>query len=138
MSFLVDANVISEAVRRSPDAQVLNWLGVHDAELFVSTLTLGEVEKGIVKLPNGPRRRQLDEWLDEVRAAMAGRILAFGEAEASAWAHYFEKQRVLGRLLPSIDSMIAATAIVHGLAVVSRNVADFPGVKVVNPWIKEA
>lgn len=57
MSFLVDANVIPEAVRRSPDAQVLNWLGVHDAELFVSTLTLGEVEKGIVKLPHGTRRR---------------------------------------------------------------------------------
>jgi len=137
MSYLVDANVISEAVRRSPDAHVLNWLGVHDAELFVSTLTLGEVEKGIVKLPNGSRRRQLEEWLNEVRAAMAGRILAFGEAEASAWAHHFEKQRTLGRLLPSIDSMIAATAIVHDLAVVSRNVADFPGVKVVNPWIKE-
>ncbi|HAB14844.1 MAG TPA: type II toxin-antitoxin system VapC family toxin [Verrucomicrobiota bacterium] len=138
MSFLVDANVISEAVRRSPDAQVLNWLGVHDAELSISTITLGEVEKGIVKLPGGPRRRQLDAWLNELRSAMAGRILAFGETEASAWAHYFEKQRALGRLLPSIDSMIAATAIVHRLAVASRNVADFPGVKVVNPWIKES
>jgi len=138
VSFLVDANVVSEAVRKSPDTHVLNWLAAHDAELSISTITLGEIEKGIVKLPGGSRRRRLDEWLDELRSAMAGRILAFGEAEASAWAHYFEKQRALGRLLPSIDSMIAATAIVHHLAIVSRNVADFPDVKVVNPWIKEA
>lgn len=138
MSFLVDANVLSEAVRKAPDTHVLNWLDANDANLFLSTVTLGEIEKGIVKLPVGPRRRQLDKWFNELQTTLTGRILAFGEAEASAWAHYFERQRAKGRLLPSIDSMIAATAIVHGLAVVSRNIVDFPDVRVVNPWIAKS
>ena len=134
MSFLVDANVVSEAVRKVPDERVLKWLEANDADLFISTITLGEIEKGIVKLPVGPRRRRLDRWFDDLRAAMTGKILPFGELEASAWAKYFEAQRAKGRLLPSSDSMISATAMVHALTVASRNVADFPDARVVNPW----
>jgi hypothetical protein len=76
----------------------------------------------------------LDDWLGELRGAMAGKILGFGEPEASAWARYFEEQRAKGRLLPTIDSMIAATAAVHRLVVATRNEADFPDIRVANPW----
>lgn len=134
MSFLLDANVVSEAVRKVPDKQVLEWLATHDEDLFISTIALGEIEKGVCKLPVGPRRRRLDTWLQELRSAMAGKLLPFGEAEASAWAKYCEAQRTKGRLLPTIDSMIAATAIVHRLAIATRNADDFPDVQVVNPW----
>ena len=134
MSYLVDANVVSEAVRKVPDPQVLKWLAIHDEDLFISTITLGEIEKGVCKLPMGPRRRQLDSWLRELRAAMAGKILPFGEAEASAWARYAEAQRARGRVLPTIDSMVAGTAMVHRLAIATRNEADFPDVQLVNPW----
>ncbi len=134
MSFLVDANVLSEAVRRSPAPVVIDWLTANDAALWISAITLGEIEKGIVRLSSGARRRQLDLWLHTLRNTMVGRILAFGPAEASEWARYVEKQRAKGRLLPTIDSMVAATALVHHLSVVTRNETDFPDVRVVNPW----
>ncbi len=65
---------------------------------------------------------------------MAGRMLEFGVAEASEWARYVEKHRSRGRVLPTIDSMIAATAIVHGLTIATRNESDFPEIPIVNPW----
>ena len=137
MNYLVDANVVSEAVRKSPDVRVLDWLATHDGDLYISAITLGEIEKGIIQLPGGSRKQRLENWLEEVRAALAGRILVFGEIEATAWARYFEAQRSQGRLRPSIDSMIAATATVHGLTVATRNTQDFPGVDVTNPWIDQ-
>jgi len=134
MSFLVDANVVSEAVRKTPEGRVLRWMEIHDTDLYLSVITLGEIEKGILKLPAGSRRRGMEAWLRELRSTMTGRILLFGEAEASAWAQYFERQRSKGRVLPTIDSMLAATAKVHGLTVATHNVADFPDVSVIDPW----
>ncbi len=134
MSFLVDANVLSEAIRKVPEARVLRWMEVHDADLHLSVITLGEIEKGILKLQMGSRRRGMEAWLRELRSTMTGRILPFGEAEASAWAHYFERQRAKGRVLPTIDSMLAATAKVHGMTMATRNIADFPDVLVTDPW----
>lgn len=138
MSFLVDANVLSEAVRRSPAPEVVEWLTANDAALWISAITLGEIEKGIVRFPSGSRRRQLDHWLQALRSSMAGRILAFGTAESSEWARYVEKQRAKGRILSTIDSMVAATALVHQLCLVTRNEADFPDVPMVNPWGRAA
>ncbi len=134
MSYLVDANVLSEAVRREPDTRVLSWLRVNDSRLYLSTITLGEVEKGILRLSDGTRRRRLEQWLSNIQSTMSGKLIPFGELEASTWARYFEQHRASGRILPTVDSMVAATAIANNLAIVSRNVVDFPGINVVNPW----
>ena len=135
MSFLVDANVLCEATRPQPEARVLAWLERHDATLHISTLTLAEILRGIHLLPAGRKRRALESWFDELLASFAGRIVPFDEDAARTWAAFHARQERKGRSLPSFDSLIAATALAHGLTLATRNTADFPEeVPVVNPW----
>ena len=135
MSYLVDANVLSEATRRQPDANVLAWLERHDAELHVSTLTLAEIVKGIHLLAQGKKRRDLEAWFEELVASLAGRVLPVDESVARAWGAFYAKHQRQGRLLSSFDSLLAATALAHGLTLATRNAADFPAdVSVINPW----
>ena len=135
MSYLVDANVLSEATRRQPDANVLAWLERHDAELHVSTLTLAEIVKGIHLLAQGKKRRDLEAWFEELVASFAGRVLPVDESVARAWGAFYAKHQRQGRLLSSFDSLLAATALAHGLTLATRNAADFPAdVSVINPW----
>jgi predicted nucleic acid-binding protein len=134
MSYLVDANVLSEATRRQPDANVLAWLERHDAELHVSTLTLAEIVKGIHLLAQGKKRRDLEAWFEELVASFAGRVLPVDESVARAWGAFYAKHQRQGRLL-SFDSLLAATALAHGLTLATRNAVDFPAdVSVINPW----
>jgi len=88
MSYLVDANVLSEATRHQPDAKVLSWLERHDAELHVSTLTLAEIVKGIHLLAHGKKRRHLEAWFEELVASFAGRVLPVDESVARAWGAF--------------------------------------------------
>ena len=135
MSYLVDANVLSEATRRQPDANVLAWLERHDAELHVSTLTLAEIVKGIHLLAQGKKRRDLEAWFEELVASFAGRVLPVDESVARAWGAFYAKHQRQGRLLSSFDSLLAATALAHGLTLATRNAVDFPAdVSVINPW----
>jgi predicted nucleic acid-binding protein len=135
MSYLVDANVLCEATRRQPDVKVLAWLERHDAELHVSTLTLAEIVKGIHLLAQGKKRGQLEAWFEELVASFAGRVLPVDEAVARTWGAFYAKQQRQGRLLSSFDSLLAATALVHGLTLATRNTADFPAdLSMVNPW----
>ena len=135
MSYLVDANVLSEATRRQPDAKVLTWLERYDTELHVSTLTLAEIVKGIHLLANGKKRRELEAWFEELVASFAGRVLPVDEAVARVWGAFYAKHQRQGRLLSSFDSLLAATALVHGLTLATRNAGDFPDdVSVINPW----
>lgn len=135
MTYLVDANVLSEAVRSRPDDRVLAWLERHDPVLHVSTLTLAEILKGVYLLPRGPKRKRLDAWFDELSASLAGRIVPFDEDAAHTWAVFYAKHQLKGRPLGSFDSLIAASAIAHGHTLATRNTADFPrDVAVVNPW----
>jgi len=133
VSFLLDTNVVSE-IRRGRDPNVAAWAGeVGDAELYLSVLTLGEIRKGIERL----RERDPDQaevfaaWLEQLRDHFADRILSIDERVAEAW----------GRLnapaeRKTVDSLIAATARVHDLTVVTRNITDFEGCEVtlLNPW----
>lgn len=134
---LLDTCVISELARPAPDPRVLAWLdSVSDDSLRVSVLTLGEIRKGADLLADGPRKVRVDAWLDELRTTFADRILPVDEAVALQWGAISAASRRAGRARPSIDSLLAATAIFHHLKLATRNVADFEGTGavVVNPW----
>ena len=138
MTFLIDTTVVSELVKKEPDERVLNWLGNQDEEsLYLSVLTLGELEKGISKLRASARRDRLRIWLTrDLTARFADRLLPVDAQVAARWGTLTGDSEKRGEPLPVIDSLIAATALEHGFQVVTRNIADFVrcGVTCVDPW----
>ncbi|MBI5479906.1 MAG: type II toxin-antitoxin system VapC family toxin [Deltaproteobacteria bacterium] len=135
MSYLVDTNVIAEIVRRRPDAEVASWFRVvPDTALHLSVLSLGELRKGVERRPAGVRRERLRVWLEqELPAWFEDRLLPVSKEVADRWGRLAAE---VGRSLPAIDGLLAATALHHGLRLVTRNVRDFrlPGLEIVNPW----
>lgn len=135
MSYLLDTNVLSELRRRTPDLGVVRWVQARPAgTLFLSVLTLGELRKGVEGLVESERQLMLLDWLEtELPAFFAGRILPVDAAVADRWGRMVAQA---GRPVPAIDSLLAATALQHGLVLVTRNVRDVAdlGVQVVNPW----
>ncbi len=135
MSYLLDTNVISDLVKPKPDKNVLKWFSlVPDDALYLSVLTLGEIRKGVERISNSSRREKLRLWLEhDLRDWFGPRILPVGPDVADRWGRLLAD---VGRPVPSIDSLLAATALHHELRLVSRNVKDFDyaGVDVINPW----
>jgi len=135
MSYLLDTNIVSETVRRNPNKAVISWLNQIPAEaLFVSVLTLGEIRKGIEALSDRRRREKLRLWLEhDLPAWFEGRVLPVGLAIADRWGRLLAE---VGRPVPTIDSLLAATALHHELRLVTRNAGDFdyPGLEVINPF----
>jgi len=135
LSYLVDTNVLSELRRRSPDPGVVAWFSARPAAtLFLSVLTLGEIRKGIEAVADTERRLKLIDWLEiELPAFFIGRVLAIDAAVADRWGRLVA---AAARPLPAVDSLLAATAIEHDLALVTRNVRDFARlpVQVLDPW----
>lgn len=138
MRFLLDTNVLSEPARPDPDPRVVAWLDAQSViDLAISTLTLGEIAKGIELLPSGGRRERLATWLaTELPGQFTGRLLAVDERVALAWGRLAAEGRRQGRELPVIDGLLLATAMVHSLTLVTRNERDCSerGVPVLNPW----
>ncbi|HVW22808.1 MAG TPA: type II toxin-antitoxin system VapC family toxin [Opitutaceae bacterium] len=138
MSYLLDTNVICEATRPRPDPAVMEWLAAAEEDcLYLSAVTLAEVQRGVSRLAPGTRRQGIQRWLDEdVRERFGDRILPLDDAVASAWGRLMAEIESKGRPMDSLDGFIAATARAHDLTVVTRNVADFsPSVsRVLNPW----
>jgi len=136
MSFLVDTNVLSESAKRQPDAGVMAWLRENEREIYVSTITIGELRRGIERLPEGARKTKLRHWLQALCDCMKGRVLAFSTSSAHVWGQLKAKGDAAGFVIPTLDSQIAAIAKRHGLTVVTRNIGDFlkTGVKVLNPF----
>ena len=136
--FLVDTNCISEVVRVKPEPRVLAWIEAADESLlYLSVLTLGEIKKGVVALPQSRRRSRLETWLEiELQARFSGRILPIDVAVADRWGLLAANAKASGRPLSTTDGLLAATAIHHNLTIVSRNVSDFSRVpvQVLNPW----
>ncbi|HZO55587.1 MAG TPA: type II toxin-antitoxin system VapC family toxin [Bryobacteraceae bacterium] len=137
--FLIDTNVLSEYNRPGePALGVRLWLETTDRLLqHVSVITLAEIQKGIELLPEGRRRAQLEKWLKEdLESWFSGRVLAVDRSVASKWASVVAHGVRTGRPLPTVDSLLAATALAHDLIIVTRNTKDFQGVGVgtINPW----
>lgn len=135
MSYLLDTNVVFELVRPKPDAAVLEWFATTpDNALFLSVLTLGEIRKGVEKLTDAQRREKLRIWLEHDLLGWFGqRILPIGPEVADHWGRLLAQ---VGRPLPAIDSLLAATALHHDLRLVTRNTRDFDyaGLEIINPW----
>jgi predicted nucleic acid-binding protein len=134
VTYLVDANVLSEATRPDPSAQVVAWLRANERDLVVDPIILGEVRFGIHLLPAGKRRRRLERWFEQGVAALV--CLPWDAATGLRWAELLADLRRAGLAMAVKDSMIAATALVHRLTVVTRNRKDFQkaGVKVRDPF----
>ena len=136
--FLLDTNIPSEFRNPRPEPRVVRWLdSVAEDSVFISVVTLGEIRKGCELLDSGKRRDGLEKWLEvEIRAWFADRILPVTDAIAERWGRLEAKRRRLGLPLNTADGQIAATALEHGLALVTRNVNDFRdlGVTLFNPW----
>jgi len=138
MSHLLDTSAVSEIVKPTPDSAFIEWLTQSDEEtLFLSVLTIGELEKGIAKLTDGKRRTRLQSWVRrDLVARFAGRLLAVELQVAERWGALVGESERKGVPLPVIDSLIAATCLVHGLTAVTRSRTDFErcGVECFSPW----
>jgi predicted nucleic acid-binding protein len=138
VKYLLDTCLISELVKKEPNPAVVSWLDEQDEQkLFLSVLNLGELQKGISKLPDGTKKEELHAWvaLDLVER-FTGRILEIDLETALCWGRLQGEAEQAGEKLPVMDSLIAATAAAHDLVVVTRNVKDIErcGVRVCNPW----
>jgi predicted nucleic acid-binding protein len=136
--YLLDTNVPSEFSRERPEPRVAQWLKTQPATtLFLSAVTIGEIRKGLTVLPASRRRSELETWfLTELLVWFRNRILPVTHAVADRWGVLDGQCQLRGTPLNTADGMIAATAIEHGLTVVTRNVKDFAGLRVgvFNPW----
>jgi predicted nucleic acid-binding protein len=138
VKYLLDTCLISELVKKEPNPAVVSWLDELDEQmLFLSVLNLGELQKGISKLPDGTKKDELQAWIGlDLVERFTGRILELDLETALCWGRLQGAAEQAGEKLPVMDSLIAATAAAHGLTVVTRNVRDMErcGVKVCNPW----
>jgi predicted nucleic acid-binding protein len=134
VTYLVDANVLSEATKPDPSPQVVEWLRANERDLAVDPIILGEVRFGIHLLPVGKRRRRLERWFDQGIATMV--CLPWDAITGLRWGGLLADLRRAGLAMSVKDSMIAATALVHGLTVATRNQKDFKkaGIKTLYPF----
>ena len=141
MSWLLDTNVVSELIRPKPDVGVIAWLAERsgdEARLYLSALTLAEIHRGVLRLNSKSRLfGRLQAWLNtDLAARFAGRILAFDEQVARTWG-MMTAALPKGIAVSTMDSLIGATALHHGLILATRNERDlrhFAGLAVENPW----
>jgi predicted nucleic acid-binding protein len=137
---LTDTNVISEVMKVSPSLQVTEWLNNQDSNaLYVSTITIGEIEYGLRILPDGRRRLELKERFERfISVAFAQRILSFDEPAARSYGDVMGLRREMGRPISVPDGQIAAIARSRGLSIATRNTSDFQecGVDLINPFTR--
>jgi toxin FitB len=137
MDFLLDTNAVSEWVKPRPNPGLIRWMESADEDrVFLSVISLAELRYGVERMPTGARRTRLEQWLrDELPLRFEGRIFSVDESVAEAWGKIVSRSEALGRPISVMDAFLSATAEVHRLALVTRNVSDFPLLKaVVNPW----
>jgi len=134
VSFLLDTNLVSEVMRTSPEPLILSWLKSNEDVSFLSSITVGEIERGIGLLPAGRKRQRLQEAFAEFVVVLEERVLGFDFETARYWAQLTVAAQRAWRKLPVLDSMIEATALRWNLTLVTRNTNDFFRVATLNPW----
>jgi toxin FitB len=134
MTFLVDANVLSEPTKPSPEQKVVDWLDANEGRMVVDPIVIGELLTGILALPAGRKRTQLQRWFGSLEQTV--QCLPWDAAVGRRWAILVVELQKKGRVLPVLDSMMAATALEHDLTVATRNVRHFrnAGVRVLDPF----
>jgi len=141
MNYLLDTNVISELISKQPNKKVVEWIDHLDSNtIYLSVITIGELRKGIEKLPPSKRRDTVKEWLEgDLLLRFQGRILEITIEVMLIWGELTGRLEKQGRPITAIDSLIAATALGGNCHLVTRNEHDFQraGVAIINPW-KEA
>lgn len=135
--YLLDTNIISNVVKPRPSPALLEWMAARqDEDLFIASLTVAEIRRGILELPHGRKREALDAWLsgpEGPQALFSGRILPFDEKSALAWAGLMADGRASGRPRGALDMILAAIAQANQCVVVTDNERDFAGIPIVNP-----
>lgn len=137
MPYLLDTNALSEVMKKAPNKNVIRWFSeTEEEEQFISTLSIGETQKGISKLIASRRKNELQSWFDQLITRYGERILPFGLETSKTWGSLLAGLERRGRTLPIVDSMIAASALEHGLTIITPNPEDFAPAKVsvLNIW----
>jgi toxin FitB len=135
MAYLLDTNVLCESSKRLPQPEVISWVRDHDRDLHISALSMGEILKGIHLMDAGKRKHEIERWYTRIERWAANRLLVMDGPVFAEWAELYARHQRAGRKLPLLDSFIAATALHHGLTLVTRNLDDFPTeVTMLNPW----
>lgn len=139
MKYLLDTCVISELIKKSPDKKVTSWISdIDETELFISVITIGELYKGIKKLPESAKKKFLYSWVtDDLQTRFEKRILDFDTKSAQIWGRILAESEKNGRTLPVVDAMIASIGIANQITVVTRNIKDMEssGAQPLNPWL---
>lgn len=138
MAYLIDTCALSEFTKPRPSPEVDRWFAaMPEGSDYVSVLTLGEIERGIARLASSKRRASLEAWFAQLRSRLQQRTLDVDAPIALEWGRLSARAEARGHRVPSVDALIAATAIVHGLSVVTRNGSDIArtGAPIVDPWV---
>lgn len=135
--YLLDTNIISNATRPVPSESLIDWMeNQSDDDLYISSLTIAEIRRGILVKPKGKKRDQLEAWFagpEGPQSLFSGRVLPFDERAALAWARLTSEGRLAGKPRSDFDMIIAATAEVNDCLVVTDNEKHFPGIATLNP-----
>ena len=140
MRYLLDTNIISNVIKAEPSKSLLDWMAEQrDEDLFIASLTVAEIQRGILEKPAGKKRNALEAWFsgpDGPPALFAGRVLPFDLGCTQAYADLMAKARASGLTIAGADGYIAAIAAANGLAVATRDTGPFEaaGLAVINPW----
>ena len=138
MNYLLDTCVLSEFTRRKPEPKVIRWMESIDEEmLYLSAITIGEIQRGIERLPESARKTELLVWLNNrLVERFSGRILPLDAQAMLLWGSLTARMEASGQPMPVMDLLIVATALQHNLVIATRNVADYLpcGVQLINPW----
>lgn len=138
MSYILDTNVIAELVTIQPDPRVIQWIENIDTDtVYLSVITIGELKKGIAKMPDSQRKSALEDWLkDDLLVRFQDHLLPIDTAVMLTWGLLIARMETIGKPMPAIDSLLAATASQGEYTLVTRNVRDFEhtGILLLNPW----